>query len=65
MAFSCPYAIRFKVCKYIGCKKIMQEGTDYNIEENQLAVMCPFQRYCINERRTVNTDGAKNCKRLS
>ena len=65
MAYTCPYAIRFRGCQYIGCKKAMQEGVDYNLLQNQYVAMCPLQRWCVNEGRTVNTDAAKQCTRLS
>ena len=65
MSYTCPYATRFKGCRYLGCKKQMQNGVDYNLLQNQLNVMCPHQRWCTNEMRAVNTDLAKQCLRLS
>ncbi len=65
MSYTCPYATRFTGFKYLCCKKQMQEGVDYNLLQNQTAVMCPHQRWCNNEGRAVNSDYAKQCLRIS
>lgn len=61
MAFNCPYAVRFKAMQGLGCKKIMKDGVDYNLQENQLTAFCACQRYCPTEKRVINSDGAKQC----
>lgn len=61
MAWSCPYAIQLKGQRNLSCKKIMQEGVDYNLFENQMTVFCACQRYCKECGHVINSDGAKRC----
>ena len=61
MSWTCPYAKILKGQIYFSCTKVMQEGVDYNLKENQMTVFCASQYWCNECNSVKNTPRAKEC----